>query len=113
MVITLAIGGTMVFRRYQTEAAIGFLLGVTSMMSQMFFLLFLIFMSFSHYPQYGHNPGADNWYSAFAFILSASYGLVAASLAYYRHDLLPSNEQIVSSSNTTRASGKQPSTVDV
>ena len=34
MVVAVAIGGTMVFRKYQTEGAIGFLVGVCAMMGQ-------------------------------------------------------------------------------
>jgi hypothetical protein len=115
MVLSLAFGGTMVFRKYQTEGAIGFLLGVTSMMCQMFFLLFCVFLSFANdtNAQYGRDSGADKTYAAFAFILSICYGFVATSLAVFRGDLVPQSGEGSSNIKGIGFNEGPPSTVEV
>ena len=96
MVVGVAVGGTLVFRRYQTEAAIGFLIGVTFMMAQLFFILFCMFVSFGHTTepnetaeQSDNANGADEAYAAFAFFLFLDYAIVSLSIFVFRSDLLP------------------------
>ena len=102
MVIGVAVGGTLVFRRYQTEAAIGFLVGITAMMAQMFFVLFCLFVSYGHTTepnetkdQSDNANAADEAYAAFAFLLFLDYAIVSASIMIFRSDLLPAVDTTV------------------
>ncbi|GMI18558.1 hypothetical protein TrLO_g8939 [Triparma laevis f. longispina] len=95
MVVCVAAGGTMVFRKYQTEAAVGFLLGVTGMMAQLFFLLFIVFCAFAGEEAYGSTSTTDRTFAAFAFFLMTSYTVIASSLFIFRADLLPAANNVV------------------
>ena len=83
----------MVFRKYQTPGAVGFLLGVIAMMCQMFFMLFVVFLSFAGSDKYGAGQRTDRAYAAFAFLLMVCYGVMAFVIAKYRADLLPKETQ--------------------
>ena len=89
MVVAVAIGGTMVFRKYQTEAAVGFLLGVTGMMAQLFFMLFCVSFSFAGVEHVSSVSRTVSAYAAFAFFLMISYAVVALALFVFRSDILP------------------------
>ncbi len=93
MVLATAFGGTLVFRRYQTEGAIGFLIGVTAMMGQMFITIFIVFMDYKNLPDVNSEAvQSESAFAAFSFILFVTYTLTAISLYWFRGDLLPINE---------------------
>lgn len=64
------------------QAAVGFLLGITAMMAQLFFMVFCVFAS------YGSNPASasttDGVYATFNFFLMTSYMVIAGSLFKFR-----------------------------
>ena len=91
MTLSVAAGGTLVFRKYQTPGAVGFLLGVIVMMCQMFFMLFVVFLSFAGSETYGAGESTDRAYAAFAFLLMLCYGCMAFVIGHYRGDLIPSD----------------------
>ena len=105
LVIATACGGTAVFRKYQTEAAVGFLLGITCMMAQLFFLLFVVFASFAGSEDYGSVSTTDRTFAAFAFFLMTSYIVVAGSLFAFRSDLLPVDNNVVANPGAQSSAG--------
>jgi hypothetical protein len=94
--ISIAVGGTMVFRKYQTEAAVGFLLGMLCMMAQLIFVLFCVFASFAGLETGKEIKTTDQTFAAFAFFLFLSYVVTASSLWLFRADLLPNDASVVS-----------------
>eukprot|EP00520_Triparma_pacifica_P019327 CAMPEP_0118658610 /NCGR_PEP_ID=MMETSP0785-20121206/14663_1 /TAXON_ID=91992 /ORGANISM="Bolidomonas pacifica, Strain CCMP 1866" /LENGTH=136 /DNA_ID=CAMNT_0006551645 /DNA_START=128 /DNA_END=538 /DNA_ORIENTATION=+ len=103
MVVSVAVGGTMVFRKYQTEAAVGFLLGTTSMMAQLFFMMFCVFASYK--PTLASASATDSTYAAFSFFLMISYMVIAFSLFKFRADLLPTDPGLIKAVVTSSQGG--------
>ncbi|GMI37020.1 hypothetical protein TrCOL_g2539 [Triparma columacea] len=93
MVVSVAVGGTAVFRKYQTEAAVGFLLGTTAMMAQLFFMMFCVFASYK--PELASASATDATYAAFSFFLMLSYMVLSISLFKFRADLLPKDPGLI------------------
>jgi hypothetical protein len=89
LVIGVAVGGTMVFRKYQTEAAVGFLLGCTGMMAQLFFVMFAVFVGLGSNAASDTQKDVEKTFAAFAFFLMIAYFLVTVFLFMYRGDLIP------------------------
>jgi len=110
MTVSVALGGTAVFRKYQTPGAVGFLLGVICMMCQLFFLLFVVFLSFAGSAEYGSSKDTDRAYAAFAFLLMICYGVMAFVIAQFRADLLPGEKGAASA---TTSATTPPASVSV
>ena len=115
MAISVAVGGTMVFRKYQTEAAVGFLLGMLAMMSQLIFLLFCVFASYAGEEEFKSVSTTDQTFATFAFFLFLSYVITAVGLFSFRADLLPQDNNVVSKPvvNTSAGPGGPVATVQV
>ena len=110
MSLGVAVGGTLSFRKFQTPSAIGFLLGVCFMMSQLYFTLFVVFLGFSSSEELGGSPGVDRTYASFAFFLMIDYALMTYSIAKYRSYLIPTTNTNSLSQNADPAPTPAPTT---
>jgi len=90
LVILLSVGGTLVMQRFRTPLAVGFLLGVTVMMSINMFSLCILFAGAAHYIRDPKDPAksSDEAAAAFAFFLFLSYGAFSVVLALHRNQML-------------------------
>ncbi|CAM9927988.1 unnamed protein product, partial [Discosporangium mesarthrocarpum] len=73
LVILVSVAGTIILRKYHTPLAVGTLLGMTTMMSQLMFVLFAVFMSLASTSETNELAFNDRMMSAIAFILFVIY----------------------------------------
>ena len=87
MMIVLTVGGTIVMRRYQTPLAIGFFLGVLTIMANQCLILTAIFGADSE----KNGNKASGAFATFCFFLGMVYAIFGLMLAIFRKDLVGEN----------------------
>ncbi|GMH83513.1 hypothetical protein TL16_g09624 [Triparma laevis f. inornata] len=103
MIIGYVSSGTYILRKHKTASAIGFLLGMSFMISQLFFVLFVMFASFattaSEIDQEITDEHAtssvtsDRWFAAFSFFIFLVTAIFGVVLGKFRHDgIIPVSE---------------------
>jgi signal transduction histidine kinase len=93
MVCALAVGGTIIMRKFHNSMAVGFFMGAVVSMSQMFFLLFLTYIGYERDQAFINMPNKAESIMAFlALCQSVLLGSFAAILAAHRSEILDKPE---------------------
>ncbi|GMH89059.1 hypothetical protein TrST_g11167 [Triparma strigata] len=96
MIIGYVVSGTYILRKHKTASATGFLLGMSFMISQLFFVLFVMFASFASTAaeidatitdeHATSSVTSDRWFAAFAFFIFLVTAIFGVVLGKFRHD---------------------------
>ena len=103
MIIGYVSSGTYILRKHKTASAIGFLLGMSFMISQLFFVLFVMFASFATTASEidleitdehaTSSVTSDRWVAAFSFFIFLVTAIFGVVLGKFRHDgIIPVSE---------------------
>ncbi|KAJ1458295.1 hypothetical protein M885DRAFT_614647 [Pelagophyceae sp. CCMP2097] len=87
MCVAVALGGTVVMRKFQTAYAIGAFLGVIAVLANQCLILVAVFGTESGNDS-GHKKQTDDVFSVFMFFIACVYIFFAALLAVFRNDLI-------------------------
>eukprot|EP00611_Tribonema_gayanum_P016489 TRINITY_DN2870_c0_g1_i1.p2 TRINITY_DN2870_c0_g1~~TRINITY_DN2870_c0_g1_i1.p2 ORF type:complete len:161 (+),score=44.15 TRINITY_DN2870_c0_g1_i1:197-679(+) len=82
VLLLVGVTGTVILRKYHTPLAVGLLLGLTSMLSQLLFVLFAVFLALGE--ESGSHQDSDHAMAAFMFILFFLFLLFSIILAKFR-----------------------------
>lgn len=80
LLIGLSVGGSLVMRKYRTSLAVGFFLGVVTIMSQTMLVLFAVFAGRASTTSDKDEKPADRAFAAFCFFLWIVYTAFAGAL---------------------------------
>lgn len=106
--IFVAVAGTHIFRRMQSQLAIGFLLGVITMLANQFLIMTAVLGSKAQDNGDSDNKSADSAYATFAFFLALVYAIFAAILAVFREDVIKKEDVSNLGNNTAGVTTAAP-----
>jgi uncharacterized membrane protein len=89
LLCTLAIGGTMIMRKFHNSLAVGFFMGGIVAASQLFFLLALLFIGYAKDQKFSGSSNKEEAFMAvFALVQSVLLGSFAIILAAHRSEII-------------------------
>ena len=104
LMIALSVGGTLVMRRFQTPLAVGFFIGVVTMMSFQMFAMMVLFAGSATLARSTNPQGSvhsDEAAAAFSFFMFFLYSTFTIVLIKYRHIVIKDAKSTTNTSNTS------------